>query len=53
MLARTSPRRLTVTESIAALWVWNTRSTPKPCEILRTVKEEFRPPFFFAMTTPS
>ena len=34
---------MTVTESMIALWVWNTRSTPKPCEILRTVKAEFRP----------
>jgi hypothetical protein len=44
---------LTCTESIAALWVWNTRSTPKPCEILRTVKAEFRPAFFLPITTPS
>src|SRR5579862_3471897 len=35
------------------LWVWNTRSTPSPCEILRTVNEEFRPRLLIAITTPS
>ena len=51
--ARTLPRRFTSTESMMALWVWNTRSTPKPWEILRTVNEEFRPAFLVPITTPS
>src|SRR5688572_5263618 len=38
---------------IAGLWLWNVRSTPSPCEILRTVNEEFRPRLLLAMTTPS
>src|SRR6516164_639028 len=38
---------------IAGLYVWKTRSTPSPWEILRTVKEEFRPRLLLAMTTPS
>src|SRR3569623_713949 len=35
------------------LWVWNTRSTPSPCDTLRTVNEELRPRLRLAMTTPS
>src|ERR1700733_2995579 len=38
---------------MAGLYDWNTRSTPSPGEILRTVKEEFRPRLLLAMTTPS
>jgi hypothetical protein len=50
---RTLPRRFTVIAPSDGLWVWNTRSTPSPCEILRTVNDEFRPRLLFAMTTPS
>src|SRR5690348_6419618 len=50
---RTLPLRLTSTESIAGLWAWNTRSTPVPCDILRTVKAECRPRLRRAITTPS
>src|SRR5688500_206454 len=50
---RTLPRRFSTTDSIDGLCDWNTRSTPVPCEILRTVKAEFRPAFLRAMTTPS
>src|SRR6185436_8592727 len=50
---RTLPRRLTSTSLIDGLCVWNTRSTPSPCEILRTVNEELRPRLLLAMTTPS
>src|SRR6185437_4308297 len=50
---RTLPLRLTSTESIAGLCAWNTRSTPVPCEILRTVKAECRPRLRRAITTPS
>ena len=53
MARRTLPRRLTEMSLIAGLYVWNTRSTPSPCEILRTVNEELRPRLLFAMTTPS
>src|ERR1700761_976100 len=35
------------------LWVWKTRSTPSPCEILRTVNEELKPRLLIAITTPS
>ncbi len=41
------------TSLIEGLCVWNTRSTPSPCEILRTVNEELRPRLLLAMTTPS
>src|SRR4030081_1181803 len=35
------------------LCVWKTRSTPSPCEILRTVNEELSPRWLRAITTPS
>src|SRR6185437_2695776 len=50
---RTLPLRLTWTESMAGLCAWNTRSTPVPCDILRTVKAECRPRLRRAITTPS
>src|ERR1700730_5594545 len=38
---------------IDGLYVWKTRSTPSPCEILRTVNEELSPRLLRAITTPS
>src|SRR5580704_7727458 len=38
---------------MAGLCDWNTRSTPSPWEILRTVNEELSPRLLRAITTPS
>src|SRR5262245_41446390 len=39
--------------AIDGLCVWNTRSTPSPCDTLRTVNELLSPRLRSAMTTPS
>ncbi|EAP89474.1 hypothetical protein OA2633_09419 [Oceanicaulis sp. HTCC2633] len=53
MARRTLPLRLTSMDSISGLWTGQTRSTPSPKLILRTVKFSFRPPPERAMQTPS